>query len=358
VSTPLAAMLRALEQAFPDLEEVVRVDVEDGGGLGLTATGAGATRWFRHDERGLSECFPTRDARLPLAGWLQANRGWRVLSYRPGRRVVVLASGEGEPRVFKGHKKGRSERAAARQRIAEGAMRHGAFRVPRLARRDAEHEALVFDFLAGEEVALGRESVPAYARLGQQLSVFQRERAAAELEVFGVPDELEVLARWQGKVVQALGALPEGWSAAHARLLQYAAALPAPELGLCHRDLHDRQVHLARGTDEDVAVLDFDLLCRADVALDPGNLSAHLRWRGHQGLYGADEAGARSLNAAFLGALARDQEPGFRARLAFYSASAFLRLALVYRLRPRWSAGARELIAWAHESLDDLVPTP
>lgn len=359
MSTALASMLRDLELAFPDLDEVVRVDVEDGGGLGLTATGAGTTRWFTHGERGLVECFPARDARLPLAAWLQTNREWRVLSYRPGRRVVVRANQGDETRVFKGHKKSRSARAAAHQRIAEGAMDHGAFRVPHLLRRDGEHEALVFEFLAGDEVALGKESASAYARLGQQLALFQKERAAAELEVFDVRAELDVLERWKRKVVLALGALPEGWSEAYARLEQGARALPAPELGLCHRDLHDRQVHLARGQGgADVAVLDFDLLCRADVALDPGNLIAHLRWRGHQRLHGADEASARMLSSAFLSALARDEEPGFRSRLAFYSASAFLRIALVYRLRPRWSAGARELIVWAHEALDDLVPIP
>ncbi len=35
------------------------------------------------------------------------------------------------------------------------------------------------------------------------------------------------------------------------------------------------------------------------------------------------------------------------------TASAFLRLALVYRLRPRWSVAALELIAWADAVLDE-----
>src|SRR6185436_19108787 len=139
---------------------------------------------------------------------------------------------------------------------------------------------------------------------------------------------------WKKKVLAATGALPGGWAEAHADLAERAARLPPAVLGLAHRDLHDRQVHEENG---ELALLDFDLLARADVALDPGNLVAHLRWRGLQGLHGADTASTRALEAAFLGGLGRAREPGFEARLAFYIASTFLRLALVYRLRPRWS---------------------
>ena len=231
-------------------------------------------------------------------------------------------------------------------------MRRGAFRVPRMLSHDGEHEALVFEFMSGGEVELSAASAALYARLGSRLALFQRDESAADLKVFGVREELEVQELWQRKVLSAAGTLPEGWPALHARLLHSAERLPAPELGLAHRDLHDRQVHLVEG---DVALLDFDLLCRADVALDAGNLLAHLDWRALQGLHGADAASIQALQVAFVAGLGRMREPGFGARLSFYAASAFLRLALVYRLRPRWSPRIGGLLSLAEATLNDLV---
>jgi hypothetical protein len=342
------------------MEEVVRVDVDERGGLVLTADGAGRTRWFTHDERGLVERFPQDDPALPLAARLRETRGWRVLAYRPGRRMVVLAERDGRAVVLKGHKRARAARAAARHGLAEGAMGRGAFRVPRLLHLDGEHETLVFEHLAAGEVELGAESAPLYARLGERLGVFQADEfqeaeGAADLVVFGPRDELAVLAAWERKVRSA-AELPAGWEAARSRLAEHSERLPEPRLGPCHRDLHDRQVHLLGA---DVVLFDFDLLCRADVALDPGNLAAHLRWRALQGLHGASAASARALEAAFRAGLERARDaldPLLEPRLAFYTASALLRLALVYRLRPRWSARVTGLVAAAEHALDDLAP--
>jgi hypothetical protein len=356
VSTPLAAAEVALRDAFPALEELVRVDVADDGALGLTARGGGLTRWFVHDERGLVEAFPALDRKLPLSAWLAARRGWRVLSFRPGRRMVVLDSSEKHVFVWKGHKRGRAERAAAHQRLAEAGTRRGAFRVPRLVRVDLEHEALVFEHLSVGECALDRGALGAYARLGGELAAFQELTAGDGLETFGVREELEVLERWATRARLALGALPTGWEAAAEGLRLRAAELPPPRLGLAHRDLHDRQVHLAGN---EVTLLDFDLLCRADVALDPANLCAHLEWRALQGLHGAEPAGVRALARAFLDALGRAREPGFGTRFAFYRASTLLRLALVYRLRPRWSERTQQLVPLAEAGLrqpDSIVP--
>jgi Ser/Thr protein kinase RdoA (MazF antagonist) len=254
--------------------------------------------------------------------------------------------------VMKGHKSGRSARAAVRQTIAEAAMRGGAFRVPRLLAHDGRVEALVFEFLPGREVELGRESAGAYGELGRRLRAFQDHDEARDLGVFGVRDELAVLDKWRAKV-ERVAALPEGWGTLRARLERQATDLPAPHLGLCHRDLHDRQVHSDGSA---IALLDFDLLCCADVALDPGNLAAHLAWRAVQGQHGADGTSARALERALLEGLARRSEPGFEARFSFWRASALLRLALVYRLRPRWSPLVHELVTRASAALDDLAP--
>lgn len=342
--------IEELAGAWPALEEIVRVDVDDEGGLVLTAVGAGTTRWFTHDDRGLIERFPASDPKVLLAGRLAHTSDWRVLSYRPSRRMVVRVEREGGPLVIKGHKKGRSGKAAANQRIAEDAMARGAFRVPKMLLHEPEREAMAFEWLAGREVELDSACEVHYRRLGEELRVFQEDPAARELKTHMLADEFEVLAKWRAKVRTAGEELPAGWDEVHERLAVAARTLPGAELGLAHRDLHDRQVHAVDGR---VALLDFDLLCRADVALDPANLVTHLEWRVAQELHGASEASVRAARAAFLAGLARTGTPGFGARFAFWSAAASLRLALVYRLRPRWAARVEMLVALAERHLDD-----
>jgi len=352
LSDRLEVAAEEVRSVVPGPCEIVRVDVDDAGGLVLTARAAAGTRWFTHDDRGLIERFPERDARLPLSAHLREVTGWEVLSYRPSRRLVAAVRRTERVNVLKGHKKGRSARAAVYQSVAEAAMRRGGFRVPRLLAHDGQHEALVFEFLAASEVELSSASAGHYSELGRRLRAFQEHREAGDLTVFGACDEFEVLGKWRAKVLR-VATLPEGWAAACARLEARLATLEAPLLGLCHRDLHDRQVHAdAQG----LALLDFDLLCCADVALDAANLLAHLHWRAVQGLHGADASSVRALERAFLEGLARRGESGFEARLAFYRASTCLRLALVYRLRPRWAPLVHELVALAGAALDDLAP--
>lgn len=344
-----SAAIDELREAWPALEEIVRVDVDDEGGLVLSAIGAGTTRWFMHDDRGLIERFPAQDRKVILAGRLAHTSDWRVLSYRPERRMVVRVEREGETFVIKGHKKGRSARAVARQRIAEAAMTRGAFRVPRMTLHEAEREALVFEFLRGHEVELGPGCEVHYRRLGEELRVFQGDPAAEGLETHLVDAELAVLDKWRTKVRTATGTLPDGWEELHARLEAQARILPGPVLGLAHRDLHDRQVHTVDGR---VTLLDFDLMCRADVALDPANLLVHLAWRVAQDLHGASAASVIAASQAFLAGLDRREERDFPARLAFWSAATALRIALVYRLRPRWAGRLQPLLELAESSLD------
>jgi len=354
VSSALDTAVRELRDVWREHEEIVRVDVDEAGGLVLTATGPVGTRWFTHDDRGLIERHPERDAALPLSSRLREANDWRVLSYRPGRRAVVLMSRAGSQTVVKGHRSARSARAAVSQGVAESALRRSGLRVPRLLSHDGGLEALVFEYLPARELELDAGAAGHLGRLGERLAYFQRDAGAQDLRVFGARQELDVLALWEGKVQHALGALPDGWSATRARLARRAEELPAPVLGLAHRDLHDRQLFLVDGQ---LTLLDFDLLCTADVALDAGNLVAHLRWRALQGLHGADEAGVRACEHAFLAGLGRDREPGFTTRLSFFVASACLRLALVYGLRPRWSALTPRLVELAAAELESLAHT-
>ncbi|MEZ5973836.1 MAG: phosphotransferase [Planctomycetota bacterium] len=68
--------------------------------------------------------------------------------------------------------------------------------------------------------------------------------------------------------------------------------LPPHAWVACHRDLHDGQILISGGRP---VLLDLDLLCAADPALDAGNLTAHFLLRELQAAGGADrESIARS----------------------------------------------------------------
>jgi hypothetical protein len=118
-----------------------------------------------------------------------------------------------------------------------------------------------------------------------------------------------------------------------------------------HRDLHDGQMLIVG---RDVALLDFDLLCMSDSALDAANLAVHLQLRALQRVGEATAESALGCAAALIEGLDREGEPGFISRLRFYQASTFLRLSGVYAVRPRYESLAPTLCALAARSLDEL----
>jgi len=327
-STPLrAALARVRGQGDPE-SQLERVSVERSGVISLTLAGGEGTRWFTCDHQGLVERSPPTDAALSVSGLMKERSV--VLSYRPGRRVVF--EGEGGRSVVKGFRKGKSKASAERHRIAERAARLGGLAPARLLSHDSEHSTLRFERLEGRLPVLDGSDTATFRELGSALRRFQSTEAR-ELDFFGVENDLEVLEDWRTRVLGAVGALPVRWSETHEAVRSLSRSLPSGESGLCHRDLHDGQVIVASSGP---AVLDFDLLCRADVALDPANLLAHLELRLLQGLRSAIRSGVGESRAAFLDGLGRSDQGGFDERLSFYGASTFLRLALLYSLRPRW----------------------
>jgi len=329
---------------------VERVDVDDQGAVHLTHVGREGTRWFTFDDRGLLERHPKDDDALPIARRLQG--GETIFTYRPGRRVVVEQRTRGERRIAKGYRRKRSREALRRHQVAEGASRRGGFRIARLLVHHRDEEALVFEPIEGHPLWLDGEGVEGCFRLGKALAHFQTTYVGDALDVFGPEQELAVLERWREKAERALGGPPQGWLAARDRVREVAGELPEPRIGLVHRDFHDGQ---CIETPDGIALLDFDQLARGDVALDPANFLAHLSLRGMQGESGADESSAHACGEALLAGLDRQDEEGFWIRLRFYEATTFLRLALLYSLRPRWAEHAPTLLRLGERCLDDLV---
>lgn len=331
-------------------DHVERVDVDPTGMLHVTCRFDGAPHWYRWQDGRIEEVFPTSDRRLALGRLLAGSSDWRLLAYRPGRRVVVESRRDGEPVVLKGYRRRRSRPAARVHAIAETALCGTGLGIPRLLEHDSEHETLVFERVEG--TPLGFEAPGEFEGLGAALRRFQASPCDDDLPAFDSAAELQVLARWSERFALACDRLPDGWAEVHERVVGRAPSFSDAELVPCHRDLHVGQFLL---TPSGPLVLDFDLFCRADPALDCGNLLAHLRLRHLQHLPGADErrieACARSLLRGLDGTASRPLRDG----LPFYQATTFLRLSLVYGLRPRWSDLSPRLVELAELCLFGLA---
>jgi len=352
VERALAAVRAAVEGTIDG--KVDRIDVDANGALHVTVAREIGWRWFRFEGEQLSEVSPISDVKIALARVLAEDpeTRYRVLAYRPGRRLVVLTERQGETVVLKGYRAKRSRPAARAHQVAEAAGEGGGFVVAPLLDHDLETETLAFGFVRAERLALGPEGVPRFRAIGRALRRWQEAPVGSELSVFGPDDELGVLDRWAERTQLALDALPTGWARARERLDALRAGLPEEVLGLSHRDLHDGQFLDTRPVP---TVLDFDLLCRADVALDPANLAAHLDLRVLQGIHGATPAAARDAAEALRAGIGDGRGEGFTRRLAFYQTTTYLRLALVYGLRPTWSHLTPDLLELAEARMQDLV---
>ncbi|MEW6071943.1 MAG: aminoglycoside phosphotransferase family protein [Planctomycetota bacterium] len=344
----------------PDVAaSVERVEVRPPATLVLTVLDGTHRRWLRHAEGEIAEIRPEDDAELALARRLRGAPAAGVppiLSYRPGRRVVLEGMSGDRAAVLKGYRRGKPIAALAAHRIAEETNAKGAFLVPRLLEFRPAEDALVFERVAGPSLPLDRPANGLFLRIGERLAAFQAAGAGDEVPLFRPADELAVLDQWAARVEWATGGLPAGWSEGRARLGARAAEAETPEIALSHRDLHDRQMLL---TSRGVALLDFDLLCRADPALDVANLLVHLRLRALQGLVAGGAAGAAARGEELLAGLGRrDRE--FLARLRFYEASSCLRLSLVYGIRPRWRHLSPALVEMGQHFLLDgqRAPSP
>lgn len=358
MSTLLESAVAALVQHLGDVRaenDVERVEVDPAGIVHLTlpaANPAATARWFRYDARGLAELAPEDDPRVPGARALVSREGASVLSWRPARRLVVLSGSPGTGEIVaKAYRAGRAHAAARRHRIAEHASTRDGFRVARLLTCELERETLVVERLQGEAPRIGKDRAESFFRIGIALRLFQDAPLAEELALFGPAEDLAVLDRWEERARAAVLSTPSNWDAERARLSRAALELPALEARLVHRDLHDGQL---LETESGPALLDFDLLARGDTALDAANLLAHISLRALTKERGADEAGAAAAGDALLDGIARSDE-AFWIKLRFYQASTFLRLALVYLLRPRFAPIAPALVELGGRCLADLA---
>jgi hypothetical protein len=329
---------------------VERVDAVRTGGILLTLAGP-RRRWFRCAADSVRELTPETDPDLPIARKLpelQSRRRVEVLAYRPGRRIVLRHSGAGPATIVKGYRRRRVGGAVRNHATAVLAAEGLWLRVPKIVGRD---DTLAFFAMPDlGTVSFDLNADPArFARIGGSLRCFRRYVPDVLPPIHDHGDELEVLDTIAGRALATVGAHPDGWALVRRRLDGLAGQLPELNPGLAHRDLHDGQLaDLAHG----VGVLDFDLLCRADRMLDVANLSAHLYLRSLQAPQELNMDHAAECSRALVVGSVPIDEATMAARFRFYRSATFLRLALVYSMRPPWAHLSPPLVQLADQCFE------
>ncbi|MEZ6020430.1 MAG: hypothetical protein R3F17_10110 [Planctomycetota bacterium] len=282
----------------------------------------------------------------------------RLLAWRPGRRAVWRSSDGAS--VWKCFRSGRDRAPRAHtERVAAALVQSNptgpALGIPALLEHDEALARLRFAWVDGHGIGLDLDSAPDWRHFGQALDHFQQAVPIDGLARHGAPDEVALLEELALRHADAQIALPEGWHAAFADLREQVSDLPPHAWVACHRDLHDGQILISGGRP---VLLDLDLLCAADPALDAGNLTAHFLLRELQALGGADRESVARIARLFLQGLHHSAQAEFATSLRFYQASSLLRLALVYAVRPRWRALAPQLIDLSRQALAEILPRP
>ncbi len=353
--------MSALEQACElllarhglDADAIVRGHASGAGVLDLEVEQGAGRRWFRFHGGKLVELFPEQDQALPLAGILGgeggSGGGLTLLAWRPGRRIALRRDGDDGPCLVKGYRRSKAPRAiAALQRVGE---EPAGFHFPRLLGTCDERAAYRATWLSGSMPVVHTSGAEAFARIGEALGVFQAKVRTHGLAEHTALDELELLDRAALRAESLAMQPPDAWHAARARVAMVA---PRHEtLVAVHRDLHDGQL-LVDG--DDLGLLDLDGLAAGSPLLDVANLSAHLELRALQGLDGADAHGAEACARSLLSANHTGDDVEQLEHLRFYQATTFLRLSLLYALRPRWAHLSDTLLRYAERCLDELAP--
>lgn len=325
-----------------------RIEIDKSGGVCLQiGEGHG---WYDISAFPPRRLDPLDDRKIPMSPLVRERR-LDVVGYRPARRLVAVGREGGVDIVWKGYRRGRVNRYAANYRLASAALQGSDVRTPDLAEVDVETDCIAMPRVSGQRPRVAAAHSVDFRLMGSGTRALQSSRQGLEeLGDFKRDEELAVLEERVRRLALAGGSPPEGWRALYASLTDFSS-IPAANLVVAHRDLHDGQWLVDEGRP---CLLDFDLMCRAEPELDPANFLAHLELRQLQHPAGISAHDVAACREAFLDGLGSGHAPDHRARLAFYQATTFARLALVYQLRPRWAGIVGDLLALGRARLAEL----
>lgn len=354
---PLEAVVADAETrlCFPGSKDhAIKVEVTREAGIQIELAISGARRWFQWTGEEFAELLPENDPKVPLAAWLADEcfrRHVRVLAYRPGKRITLIDRSGHKPRILKGFRRGRLERMLEKYELAHSGLTGMGVITPEVVEYEIPTQSMVLTYQTGEPLTVSAESMDLFHVAGEALRAFQEHATPVGEKDFHAWDELAVVKTRASRLQRAGATLPAGFEDCLARIEAVGEHLPEGTLGLAHRDLHDGQF---LQQPRSLVLLDFDLMTRADNALDAANFLAHLVLRQMQGVRGTTQHSVDQCGKKFLRGLDRAGDPGFWRRLRFYQATTFARLALVYLVRPRWSSVIADLLRMSHRCLDDF----
>jgi len=356
INTTCRDFLESIERRFAAQPEgqLCKLEISRDGGLLAQLKYSSGQTWVRWRDGEIDDLHPGLDSKIPLAAILgkrETPAHLKILNYRPGRRLVLLDRGGQIPRVLKGYRKRKAAEIFTRYELAAAALKDSGINAPVISNVDAELACLTMVREAGGPLCLSSGKQSAYRLIGEALARFQGHTENTGMETYSHQDELNTIDKLADRQGKAGLPIPEKWSELRNAISTYAANLPAVEAGLCHRDLYDKQFIQREAS---LTLLDFDLMCVADTALDPANFVAHMSLRRLQASGNTDSRSDSACCEQFLQGLNRSLQAGFRHRFHFYQAATFCRLALVYSLRPPWLALVPDLIKRGTRSLDNL----
>ena len=249
-NNPLKMAFTKLQERQLTLGQVRRVAVERQGAIHIEVHEAGRQRFFVFEANELCELQPQNDPKIPLVSELHPD-GFAadhvIISYRPGRRIVLGPASGSDGNIIKAYKKSRAAQAAERYAVALSACEQGGFDVPELLQYEPGMDCLIMAKRLGQAPAITTDAAAVWMGIGTCLRRFQQSRVTDGLQEFSYRDELDVLDERARRLLLCLPTLPVRWQPGRERLEEAAADLLPVAKGLAHRDLHDGQFIVAAG---------------------------------------------------------------------------------------------------------------
>jgi hypothetical protein len=336
-------LLPALLHATVDEADVERVEVRKDGVLLLT------TRSFEAllvQGRRVARFSLAEDSDLPAAERMAARvaaGSARIVSWRPGRRLVVVGADQGRKVYWKCTKRDGAVDLHVQHEMHRPQLEMCGWQVPRLMSVDRAFDICTMEAVEGEPWRW--DHVEQAQRVAQLLRCWRESGGTGGQSVHDARAEYATCERFVARLTAAGAELD--WSARRV-LAQLRALVVLDTSPRCnvHRDFYEKQV-LIHG--EVCTLLDLDLAGQGAPEQDPTNALLHARMAAVLGE--CDARGQQEAERAFLSVLGSDTKTK---QWQLWMALNSLRMALVHMPRPRTRHAVPFLLRTAAEATAQL----
>ena len=210
----LNSALKKLQNLQLGLEQVRRVAVERKGVVHIEVHEADKQRFFVYETNELHELQAENDPKIPFLEKLRESDfavTHTIISYRPGRRIVLGPVSAGIGNIIKAYKRHHAVKAAEKYAIALSTCEPGGFDIPELVLTDTDKDYLIIAHRAGQAPDVTARAVSTWAGIGFCLQHFQRSLVTDGLHEFMPAEELAVLDECARRFSLCMPALPRHW---------------------------------------------------------------------------------------------------------------------------------------------------